>query len=215
MVRRLSELAPVTLVNSVNPYRIEGQKTAAFEICEQLGEAPDILAIPVGNAGNITAYWKGFKQFHEKHGTKLPEMRGFEAEGAAAIVRNKVIENPETSATAIRIGNPASWEYAVQAANESGGKIDEVTDEQILEAYRLLAREEGIFAEPASCASIAGVMKQVASGEIKKGSRIVAVLTGNGLKDPNVAMEAMKVQPIVLPNDEESGLAHIQGAVLQ
>ncbi|EMT45225.1 MULTISPECIES: threonine synthase [Anoxybacillus] len=215
MVRRLSEMAPVTLVNSVNPYRIEGQKTAAFEICEQLGEAPDVLAIPVGNAGNITAYWKGFKQFHEKHGTKLPQMRGFEAEGAAAIVRNEVIENPETIATAIRIGNPASWEYAVQAANESGGKIDEVTDEQILEAYRLLAREEGIFAEPASCASIAGVMKQVASGEIKKGSRIVAVLTGNGLKDPNVAMEAMNVQPTVLPNDEEVVFAHIQGAVLQ
>lgn len=215
MVRRLSELAPVTLVNSVNPYRIEGQKTAAFEICEQLGQAPDILAIPVGNAGNITAYWKGFKEFHEKHGTKLPEMRGFEAEGAAAIVRNKVIENPETIATAIRIGNPASWEYAVQAANESGGKIDEVTDEQILNAYRLLAREEGIFAEPASCASIAGVMKQVESGEIAKGSCVVAVLTGNGLKDPNVAMEAMKVQPIVLPNDEEAVFAHIQGAVLQ
>ncbi|MCG3083182.1 threonine synthase [Anoxybacillus sp. LAT_35] len=215
MVRRLSELAPVTLVNSVNPYRIEGQKTAAFEICEQLGQAPDILAIPVGNAGNITAYWKGFKEFHEKHGTKLPEMRGFEAEGAAAIVRNKVIENPETIATAIRIGNPASWEYAVQAANESGGKIDEVTDEQILNAYRLLAREEGIFAEPASCASVAGVMKQVESGEIAKGSRVVAVLTGNGLKDPNVAMEAMKVQPIVLPNDEEAVFAHIQGAVLQ
>lgn len=215
MVRRLSEIAPVTLVNSVNPYRIEGQKTAAFEICEQLGQAPDVLAIPVGNAGNITAYWKGFKQFHEKHGTKLPQMRGFEAEGAAAIVRNEVIENPETIATAIRIGNPASWEYAVQAANESGGKIDEVTDAQILEAYRLLAREEGIFAEPASCASIAGVMKQVESGEIAKGSRVVAVLTGNGLKDPNVAMEATNIQPIVLPNDEEAVFAHIQGAVLQ
>ncbi len=215
MVRRLSEIAPVTLVNSVNPYRIEGQKTAAFEICEQLGQAPDILAIPVGNAGNITAYWKGFKQFHETHGTKLPEMRGFEAEGAAAIVRNQVIEDPETIATAIRIGNPASWEYAVQAANESGGKIDEVTDEQILNAYRLLAREEGIFAEPASCASIAGVMKQVESGEIAKGSRVVAVLTGNGLKDPNVAMGAMNIQPIVLPNDEEAVFAHIQGAVLQ
>ncbi|EPZ39814.1 Threonine synthase [Anoxybacillus ayderensis] len=215
MVRRLSEMAPVTLVNSVNPYRIEGQKTAAFEICEQLGQAPDILAIPVGNAGNITAYWKGFKQFHEKHGTTLPQMRGFEAEGAAAIVRNEVIENPETIATAIRIGNPASWEYAVQAANESGGKIDEVTDAQILDAYRLLAREEGIFAEPASCASIAGVMKQVESGEIAKGSRIVAVLTGNGLKDPNVAMDATNIQPIVLPNDEEAVFAHIQGAVLQ
>ncbi|AKS39385.1 threonine synthase [Anoxybacillus gonensis] len=215
MVRRLSEMAPVTLVNSVNPYRIEGQKTAAFEICEQLGQAPDILAIPVGNAGNITAYWKGFKQFHEKHGTTLPQMRGFEAEGAAAIVRNEVIENPETIATAIRIGNPASWEYAVQAANESGGKIDEVTDAQILDAYRLLAREEGIFAEPASCASIAGVMKQVESGEIAKGSRIVAVLTGNGLKDPNVAMDATNIQLIVLPNDEEAVFAHIQGAVLQ
>lgn len=215
MVRRLSEMAPITLVNSVNPYRIEGQKTAAFEICEQLGQAPDILAIPVGNAGNITAYWKGFKQFHEKHGTTLPQMRGFEAEGAAAIVRNEVIENPETIATAIRIGNPASWEYAVQAANESGGKIDEVTDAQILDAYRLLAREEGIFAEPASCASIAGVMKQVESGEIAKGSRIVAVLTGNGLKDPNVAMDATNIQPIVLPNDEEAVFAHIQGAVLQ
>ncbi|RAK18651.1 threonine synthase [Anoxybacillus vitaminiphilus] len=215
MVRRLSEVAPITLVNSVNPYRIEGQKTAAFEICDQLGKAPDILAIPVGNAGNITAYWKGFKEYNEKHQTGLPQMRGFEAEGAAAIVRNQVIENPETIATAIRIGNPASWDKAVQAANESNGKIDEVSDEEILEAYKLLAREEGVFAEPASCASIAGVLKQLKSGEIVKGSTVVAVLTGNGLKDPNVAMDAAAIKPLVLPNDEQILFQHIQGVVHQ
>ncbi|CAM5542356.1 threonine synthase [Bacillus safensis FO-36b] [Bacillus safensis subsp. safensis] len=147
---------------------------------EQLGSAPDVLAIPVGNAGNITAYWKGFKEYHEKKGTGLPVMRGFEAEGAAAIVRNEVIEQPETVATAIRIGNPASWKQAVAAADESNGKIDEVTDEEILHAYQLIAREEGVFAEPGSCASIAGVLKQVKSGEIKPGSKVVAVLTGNG-----------------------------------
>ncbi|WP_235597789.1 threonine synthase, partial [Geobacillus stearothermophilus] len=153
MVRRLSETAPITLVNSVNPHRIEGQKTAAFEVCDQLGRAPDVLAIPVGNAGNITAYWKGFKEYHAAKGTGLPQMRGFEAEGAAAIVRNRVIEQPETVATAIRIGNPASWEKAVEAANESRGKIDEVSDAEILAAYKRLARTEGIFAEPASCAA--------------------------------------------------------------
>ncbi|MBA2871488.1 threonine synthase [Anoxybacillus calidus] len=215
MVRRLSEVAPITLVNSVNPYRIEGQKTAAFEICDQLGKAPDILAIPVGNAGNITAYWKGFKEYNEKHQTGLPQMRGFEAEGAAAIVRNQVIENPETIATAIRIGNPASWDKAVQAANESNGKIDEVSDGEILEAYKLLARKEGVFAEPASCASIAGVLKQLKSGEITKGSTVVAVLTGNGLKDPNIAMDAADIKPLVLPNDEQILFQHIQGVVHQ
>jgi len=215
MVRRLSEIAPITLVNSVNPYRIEGQKTAAFEICDQLGKAPDVLAIPVGNAGNITAYWKGFKEYHDKYKTGLPQMRGFEAEGAAAIVRNRVIENPETIATAIRIGNPASWDRAVQAANESNGKIDEVSDEEILHAYKLLAREEGVFAEPASCASIAGVLKQLQSGEITKGSTVVAVLTGNGLKDPTIAMEATDIQPIVLLNDEQIVFEHIQGVVHQ
>jgi threonine synthase len=215
MVRRLSEIAPVTLVNSVNPYRIEGQKTAAFEICDQLGKAPDVLAIPVGNAGNITAYWKGFKEYHEKCQTGLPEMRGFEAEGAAAIVRNQVIENPETIATAIRIGNPASWDKAVQAANESNGKIDDVSDAEILQAYKLLAKEEGVFAEPASAASIAGVLKQLKSGEIAKGSTVVAVLTGNGLKDPTVAMEAADIKPLVLPNDEQVVFEHIQGVVHQ
>ncbi|QPA33272.1 threonine synthase [Thermaerobacillus caldiproteolyticus] len=215
MVRRLSEMAPITLVNSVNPYRIEGQKTAAFEICDQLSKAPDILAIPVGNAGNITAYWKGFKEYHVKKQTGLPEMRGFEAEGAAAIVRNRVIEQPETVATAIRIGNPASWEKAVQAAEESKGKIDEVSDAEIIEAYKLLARKEGIFAEPASCASIAGVIKQRKRNEIQEGSTVVAVLTGNGLKDPTIAMEVADIQPLVLPNDEKAVFEHIQGVVHQ
>jgi threonine synthase len=215
MVRRLSDIAPITLVNSVNPYRIEGQKTAAFEICDQLGKAPDVLAIPVGNAGNITAYWKGFKEYHAAKQTGLPQMRGFEAEGAAAIVRNQVIEHPETIATAIRIGNPASWEKAVQAATESNGKIDEVSDAEILEAYKLLAREEGIFAEPASCASIAGVIKQRKRNEIRKGSTVVAVLTGNGLKDPAIAMETAEIKPTVLPNDEAIVFEHIQGVVHQ
>ena len=211
IVRSISESSPIALVNSVNPYRIEGQKTAAFEICDVLGDAPDVLAIPVGNAGNITAYWKGFKEYHEKKGTNLPEMHGFEAEGAAAIVRGEVIKNPETIATAIRIGNPASWEFAVNAANESNGKIDEVTDEQILAAYTRLARSEGIFAEPGSCASIAGLIKQVETGEIKQGSRVVAVLTGNGLKDPTTAVEYGDIKPVVLPTDEAKILDHIKG----
>lgn len=212
MVRSICEKEPIALVNSVNPYRIEGQKTAAFEVCEQLGQAPDVLAIPVGNAGNITAYWKGFKEYHERHNSGLPEMRGFEAEGAAAIVRNQVIENPETVATAIRIGNPASWDKAVQAMNESNGKIDEVTDEEILEAYQLIAREEGVFAEPGSCASIAGVLKQLKTGEIKKGSTVVCVLTGNGLKDPNTAIDVSEIKPVKLPKDEGLILEHLKGA---
>ncbi|MBU8726432.1 MULTISPECIES: threonine synthase [Bacillus] len=212
IVRSICEKSPIALVNSVNPYRIEGQKTAAFEICEQLGSAPDVLAIPVGNAGNITAYWKGFKEYHEKKGTGLPVMRGFEAEGAAAIVRNEVIEQPETVATAIRIGNPASWKQAVAAADESNGKIDEVTDEEILHAYQLIAREEGVFAEPGSCASIAGVLKQVKSGEIKRGSKVVAVLTGNGLKDPNTAIDISQIKPVTLDADEDQILEHLEKA---
>lgn len=212
IVRSICEKAPIALVNSVNPYRIEGQKTAAFEICEQLGSAPDVLAIPVGNAGNITAYWKGFKEYHEKKGTGLPVMRGFEAEGAAAIVRNEVIEQPETVATAIRIGNPASWKQAVAAADESNGKIDEVTDEEILHAYQLIASEEGVFAEPGSCASIAGVLKQVKSGEIKLGSKVVAVLTGNGLKDPNTAIDISQIKPVTLDADEDQILEHLEKA---
>lgn len=172
IVRSISETEPITLVNSVNPYRIEGQKTAAFEVCDYLGQAPDVLSIPVGNAGNITAYWKGFKEYDEKKGTGLPEMRGFEAEGAAAIVRGKAIEDPETIATAIRIGNPASWTQAVKAAEESHGRIDFVTDEEIVEAYQLLAQREGVFAEPASCASLAGLKKQVTRAKLKKERRL-------------------------------------------
>mgnify|MGYP001225350054 CR=1 FL=1 len=211
IVREISKEEPITLVNSVNPYRIEGQKTAAVEICDALGKAPDVLAIPVGNAGNITAYWKGFKEYDAKNGTGLPEMRGFEAEGAAAIVRGEVIEEPETIATAIRIGNPASWEKAVLAANESNGKIDCVTDDEIVHAYRFLAEREGIFAEPASAASVAGLIKQVKTGEIQRGSTVVCVLTGNGLKDPNTAMDTVNVKPVVLPNEKEAFLQHIKG----
>ncbi|MGS2779279.1 threonine synthase [Robertmurraya sp. GLU-23] len=215
MVRKISETEPVTLVNSVNPYRLEGQKTAAFEVCDQLGGAPDILAIPVGNAGNISAYWKGFKEYHEAKGTALPKMHGFEAEGAAAIVHNRVFENPETIATAIRIGNPASWHLASAAVEESAGKIDEVSDEEILAAYQKLASTEGVFAEPASCASIAGVYKQLQNGTIAKGSKIVAILTGNGLKDPNTAIECSPIKPVLLPNDEQAVANHIRGVVHQ
>ncbi|WP_096436424.1 threonine synthase [Alteribacter populi] len=215
MVRNLSKNSPITLVNSVNPYRIEGQKTAAFEVCDQLGEAPDILTIPVGNAGNITAYWKGFKEYRKYKNTTLPQMRGFEAEGAAAIVRNSIIDDPETMATAIRIGNPASWESAVEAASSSRGKIDEVTDDEILSAYKMLAEEEGIFAEPASCASLAGLKKQLEAGEITKGAKVVSVLTGNGLKDPDCAIESSKFKPLVLPNDEQLVFDHIAGRVKQ
>ena len=213
MVRSISAKYPITLVNSVNPYRIEGQKTAAFEVCKQLGKAPDVLAIPVGNAGNITAYWKGFKEYHQHYQTGLPEMRGFEAEGAAAIVHNRVFEQPETIATAIRIGNPASWEFAVEAVRESNGKVDEITDDEIVKAYQLVARKEGIFAEPASCASIAGIYKQLQSGEIKKGKTVVAVLTGNGLKDPNTAVESSDITPTVIENDEDE-LIRCFGGVL-
>ncbi|MBG9444328.1 MULTISPECIES: threonine synthase [Bacillaceae] len=213
MVRKISETEPITLVNSVNPYRLEGQKTAAFEICDQLGGAPDILALPVGNAGNISAYWKGFKEYHEVRGTGLPKVHGVQAEGAAAIVHNRVFENPETIATAIRIGNPASWHLANAALSESNGKIDEVSDEEILCMYRKLASSEGIFAEPASCASLAGVYKQLRNGEIPHKTKVVAILTGNGLKDPNTAIDCSPVKPVLLPNDEKAVADHIKGAV--
>lgn len=213
MVRKISKSSPVTLVNSVNPYRLEGQKTAAFEICETLGSAPDILAIPVGNAGNISAYWKGFKEYNAKKGTGLPKMFGFEAEGAAAIVKNQVIEKPETIATAIRIGNPASWELAVKARDESDGTIDSVTDEEIIHVFKLIAKEEGVFAEPGSCASIAGVMNYAEKGIIEKGSKVVAVLTGNGLKDPQTAIDKLEVKPVSLPNDEAAVKEYIESKV--
>lgn len=190
IVRELSENYPLTLVNSVNPYRIQGQKTAAFEICDVLGQAPDYLCIPVGNAGNITAYWKGFTEFYNKKLVpNTPCMYGFEAEGAAAIVKGERIYQPETIATAIRIGNPASWTNAIAARDESKGLIDSVTDDEIIEAYRLLARKEGIFAEPASAASVAGLIKSYKAGKIKENSTIVCVLTGNGLKDPDSAIK--------------------------
>lgn len=188
VVREISQKYPITLVNSVNPYRIEGQKTGAFEICEALGQAPDYHFIPVGNAGNITAYWKGYKEFYElgKIPSK-PKMMGFEAEGAAAIVKGERIMNPETLATAIRIGNPASWEKAVAARDESDGMINCVTDDEIVKAYKLLASCEGILAEPASAASVAGLIK--VKEQIKPGSKIVCILTGNGLKDPDNAIK--------------------------
>ncbi|HJV32294.1 MAG TPA: threonine synthase [Bacillales bacterium] len=213
MVRKISEVEPITLVNSVNPYRLEGQKTAAFEVCDQLGDAPDILAIPVGNAGNISAYWKGFKEYALKKGTRLPKMFGFEAAGSAAIVHNRVFEQPETIATAIRIGNPASWKLAVGARDESEGLIDEVTDDEILAAYKKVASMEGIFAEPASCASLAGIFKSIQNGKIEKGTKIVAVLTGNGLKDPDTAISSSLIKPIQLPNDELLVAEHIRGVV--
>lgn len=210
LVRDIAAEHPITLVNSVNPYRIEGQKTAAFEVCEQLGDAPDVLAIPVGNAGNISAYYKGFVEYHRLgKSTQIPHLIGFEAEGAAAIVRGEPISNPETIATAIRIGNPASWRTAVQAAEASGGVIDAVSDEEILVAYRLLARSEGIFCEPASAASLAGVQKMLAGGQIPQGSRIVCVLTGNGLKDANTALEVCKPSLQAIPVTKEAVLAQI------
>ncbi|MCF6092723.1 threonine synthase [Microaerobacter geothermalis] len=211
IVREITRDEPITLVNSVNPYRLEGQKTAAFEICDVLEKAPDILAIPVGNAGNITAYWKGFKEYHQAGKvTNLPQMFGFEAEGAAALVKGEVIPYPETIATAIRIGNPASWDGAMNAVKESKGNIDMVSDEEILEAYRLLASTEGIFAEPASCASIAGIIKLRKSNRIPSGTQIAAVLTGNGLKDPKIALEAVTVQPVVVENSRKAVMEIIQ-----
>lgn len=188
MVREISDKYPITLVNSVNPYRIEGQKTGAFEICESLGQAPDYHFIPVGNAGNITAYWKGYKEWHKLGKIKeLPKMMGFEAEGAAAIVKGERILNPETLATAIRIGNPASWKFAEQARDESNGMINYVTDEEIVKAYKLIASCEGVLAEPASAASVAGLIK--VKNQVKEGSKIVCILTGNGLKDPDNAIK--------------------------
>ena len=190
IVRALAEQDdhPMTLVNSVNPFRLEGQKTAAFEICDDLGRAPDALAIPVGNAGNISAYWSGFLEYAAAGLVdSTPRMLGFQAAGAAPIVVGHRIEHPETIATAIRIGDPASWTKAVEARDASGGRISAVTDDEIMAAYRALARFEGIFCEPASAASVAGVMKAAEAGELKRGDTIVCVLTGHGLKDPVTA----------------------------
>jgi threonine synthase len=192
IVREIAKDGSITLVNSVNPYRIEGQKTAAFEIVDELGFAPDFHALPVGNAGNITAYWRGYQEYRQKrisHNT--PKMLGFQAAGAAPIVMGRAVDNPETVATAIRIGKPASWTQAEQARDESGGVIEAVTDEEILEAYDMLASLEGVFCEPASAASVAGIIKLNDQGFFPAGSRIVCTLTGNGLKDPDTAMQGM------------------------
>jgi threonine synthase len=191
IVRELTEKHPVTLVNSLNPYRIEGQKTASFEVVDALGEAPDYLFIPVGNAGNITAYWRGFVEYYEKGRAKSkPKMMGFQAEGAAPIVRGHAIEEPETVASAIRIGNPASWQKAVAARDESGGIIDMVSDEEILSAQSLMAAKGGIFGEPASAASLAGLIKLSRSGMDFSQKRVVCVVTGTGLKDIDTALKS-------------------------
>lgn len=188
IVREMAESYPVTLVNSVNPYRLEGQKTAAFEVVDTLGYAPDWLAIPVGNAGNITAYWMGFCQYHsENKCDQLPKMMGFQAAGSAPFVEGHQVLKPETIATAIRIGNPANWEKALSVRDASQGQFNAVTDEEILEAYRILGREEGVFCEPASAASVAGVLKL--KDQIPDNGTVVCVLTGNGLKDPDSAMK--------------------------
>jgi len=201
IVRSLTEKHPVTLVNSLNPYRIEGQKTAAFEIVDVLGDAPDYLFLPVGNAGNITAYWKGFKEYYGAgKATRKPKMYGFQAEGAAPIVRGHAIEKPETVATAIRIGNPASWQKAVAARDESGGIIDMVSDEEILSAQRILASEAGVFGEPASAAPLAGLIKLTSQGKDFSGKVIVGVVTGTGLKDTETALKKAP-QIIELPAD--------------
>jgi threonine synthase len=191
IARRISEEHPVALVNSVNPYRIEGQKTAAFEIVDGLGDAPDLLFIPVGNAGNITAYWRGFVEYYQAERASLkPRMVGWQAAGAAPIVRGEPVTDPQTVASAIRIGNPASWRQAEAARDESGGTIAAVTDEEILEAYRLLAQEEGIFCEPASAACVAGLLQVAGGGRRSEvaGKTVVCVITGHGLKDPDTAL---------------------------
>ena len=201
LARDMADQHPIALVNSVNPDRIEGQKTASFEIVDALGDAPDIHCLPVGNAGNITAYWKGFKEYAaDGIATKTPRMWGFQAEGAAPIVQGHVVEKPETIATAIRIGNPASWEYAIAAREESGGLIDSVTDQEILAAYHYLASSEAVFVEPASAASVAGLIKMHAAGKVDAGQKIVCTVTGNGLKDPQWALESA-ADPIVIPAD--------------
>ncbi len=212
MVVEITSKYPIKLVNSLNPYRIEGQKTGAFEVCDQLGRAPDYHFIPVGNAGNITAYWKGYREYFQAGRiNSLPKMMGYQAEGAAPIVRGKVIEHPETIATAIRIGNPARWREAEEASRQSGGRIDMVSDEEILHAYHLLAKEEGIFVEPASAASVAGLLKfSKGNPQLLKGKWVVCILTGTGLKDPELAVKESP-PPLTVSKDlgrivEEIGL---------
>ncbi|HRC62846.1 MAG: threonine synthase [Dehalococcoidia bacterium] len=208
IAKQLAERPGVALVNSVNPYRIEGQKTAAFEVVDDLGDAPDLLCIPVGNAGNITAYWRGFVEYQRlERASKRPSMWGFQAAGAAPLVLGHPVEKPETIATAIRIGNPASWEGAITARDDSNGVIEAVTDDEILEAYRRLAATEGVFCEPASAASVAGLLKRARAGASLAGLTAVCVITGHGLKDPDTAMTIEAVRhnvPADLAAVEES-----------
>ena len=209
IVRQIAERHPVTLVNSVNPFRLEGQKTGAFEVCDQLGRAPDYHLIPVGNAGNITAYWRGYREYHRAGRVReLPRMVGFQAAGAAPIYEKRVIDEPRTVATAIKIGNPASWGPALEAMKDSRGWIDIVTDEEILRAYRLLAHEEGIFMEPASAATVAGLIKLVKAGRFEPGSTLVLTLTGHGLKDPDTALESAS-RPATVPPRVDAVLAQL------
>jgi len=213
VVRALSEQDdhPITLVNSVNPFRIEGQKTAAFEVVDDLGRAPDVLAIPVGNAGNISAYWRGFLDYREDGVVAaVPRMWGFQASGAAPLVLGHPVEHPETVATAIRIGNPASWNSAVAARDDSGGRISAVTDQQILHAHRELARLEGVFCEPASAASVAGVIQAAQDRQLDPDALVVCVLTGNGLKDPTTAEAGLTVN-VTEAEPTVAGVAHALG----
>ncbi len=211
IVKEVTTLFKIGLVNSINPFRIEGQKTGAFEIVDELNESPDYIFIPVGNGGNITSYWKGFKEyFNIKRIDKLPKMYGWQAEGAAPIVLGKVVENPETFATAIRIGNPARWKDVLNAVQESNGKIDMVSDEKIREAYEILAFEEGIFCEPSSAASLAGLIKANERGEIKKGSTVVLILTGHGLKDPDSATKSSNKNLIKIDKNLKSAIEYFE-----
>jgi threonine synthase len=200
---------PVSLVNSVNQYRIEGQKTASFEVVDVLGDAPDVHCLPVGNAGNITAYWQGYREYAaDGTASRTPRMWGFQAAGAAPIVTGQVVENPSTIATAIRIGNPASWTKALAARDESGGRIDAVTDRAILAAYRLLARSEAVFVEPASAASVAGLLQVAEAGDLPAGSTVVCTVTGNGLKDPEWAISGAPA-PVTIPVDAAAAAAQL------
>ncbi len=211
LVKQVGKEAPVTIVNSINPYRIQGQKTAAFEILEELGCAPDFHCIPVGNAGNITAHWMGYSEYHE-HGivNDTPKMVGYQAAGAAPFMRGAMVDNPETVATAIRIGHPQSWDKAWIVQKESGGWFDECLDEEILAAQKLLAEKEGVFCEPASAISLAGAMKDIATGKIPEGSKIVCTLTGHGLKDPDTAIKQSTAPMMTV----EATLAEVKAAIL-
>jgi|SRR5579885_3048578 threonine synthase len=204
IVKEITATYPIELVNSINPHRIEGQKTAAMEVCDQLGFAPTVHALPVGNAGNITAYWRGYREYRAAgQVSRLPKMMGFQAAGAAPIVLGRVVEEPQTIATAIRIGNPASWQAALQAVSESAGRVDVVTDEEILEAYALIAAEEGVFCEPSSAAGVAGMIKLGRSGVLQDGDTVVCTLTGHGLKDPDTARTVSRA-PATIKADRDA-----------